>query len=150
MIDQKQFVDNVIVPTLMHMNLHSKSAVQLLLGTALVESRLTYLRQLENGPARGLFQMEPATHDDIWNNYLKYKPGYQEKVEQLLAPEPNKIAQLATNLMYSAAMTRLHYRRVRAPLPDADDIPAMAFYWKQYYNTPLGAGKPAHFIEVMS
>jgi hypothetical protein len=35
--------------------------------------------------------------------------------------------------------------RVPDALPQADDIPAMARYRKQHYNTPLGAGTPEEF-----
>jgi hypothetical protein len=46
----------------------------LLLGTALTESGdMHYLHQLGNGPALGVYQMEPTTHEDIYDNYLKYK-----------------------------------------------------------------------------
>lgn len=47
----------------------SSSAVNLLLGTAAQESAFgTYLRQIGGGPARGVFQMAPATAKDIWEN----------------------------------------------------------------------------------
>jgi len=150
MINQPQFVDNVIIPALMCMNLHSDSAVRLLLGTALTESHLTWLRQKPAGPARGFYQMEPATHDDIWANYLEYQPGLTIRVEKLLAPEPSKVSQLVTNLYYATAMARLHYRRVKAPLPDANDTYGLGCYWKEYYNTHFGKGKVEHFVRAMS
>ena len=50
------------------------------MGTITQESRATYVKQLGNGPALGLAQMEPATHDDIWINFLKYKTALAEPV----------------------------------------------------------------------
>jgi hypothetical protein len=45
--------------------LASLNAIQLLMGTAAQESHLgTYLKQI-NGPALGVFQMEPNTEIDI-------------------------------------------------------------------------------------
>ena len=52
---------------------------------------------------------------------------------------------LETNDLYAAAMCRLHYRRVPAPLPQLGDPDAVAAYWKQHYNTALGAGTPEQF-----
>ncbi|KAF0118141.1 MAG: hypothetical protein FD149_866 [Rhodospirillaceae bacterium] len=75
MCDSAHFVTTVIRPTLLHLGLHSPAAEALLLGTAIQESRLgTYLRQTGGGPALGVYQMEPATHEDIWTNFLAYRP----------------------------------------------------------------------------
>lgn len=49
--------------------------------------------------------------------------------------------------MYAAMMCRIHYRRVSEPLPAAGDLPAQAAYWKKWYNTELGAGTEAEYIE---
>ena len=51
------------------------------------------------------------------------------------------------NLGYATAMCRVHYRRVLEPLPGADDIPGLAEYWKQHYNTPLGRGTVGEFAD---
>lgn len=44
---------------------------------------------------------------------------------------------------------REHYRRVPAPIPVHPDLSTqivqLSRYWKQYYNTPLGAGTEAQF-----
>ena len=144
MLDIGQFTDHVIQPALETLGLYSKAAEQLLLGTALQESRLTYLRQVGGGPALGLFQMEPATHDDIWHNYLDYRPELASRVSILVSVP---IAQsLTANMWYAAAMARVHYRRVPAPLPEEGDIEAMAAYWKQHYNSQLGAGQEHEFV----
>ena len=63
----------IIRPTLQKINLWSEAAENLLLGTAAQESLLgTYLKQNGNGPALGIYQMEPNTHKDIWIHYLNY------------------------------------------------------------------------------
>jgi hypothetical protein len=121
--------------------LWSPNAVELIVMTAAHESRLEYRRQFGNGPAMGLIQMEGATHDDIWTNYLKYQPDLASKVRQTLGrgelPVPET---LVHNDHYAAAMCRVHYRRVKPALPQLNDIDGMAAYWKRYYNTHLGAG----------
>ena len=122
---------------------------ELLLGTAVQESlNFQYRRQIGGGPARGYFQMEPSTHDDIWDNYLKYRQKLSNDVLSFLSSKSaNKIMELETNDKYAAAMARIHYLRVAAPLPKAGDIIAQANYWKQHYNTPLGKGLPHEYIE---
>jgi hypothetical protein len=111
------------------------------LGTALVESKAEYLQQIQ-GPALGLWQMEPATHDDIWANYLKYQHSLGILVTQLTtgAALTEGALELVGNLYYGAAMCRVHYRRVAEALPHERDAPGMASYWKRFYNTAKGAG----------
>jgi hypothetical protein len=146
-LDVKQFREDIIRPTLFYLDMYSMSAETLLLGTAIQESLLCYIRQLGSGPALGLYQMEPATHTDIWLNYLGFRPELKEKMEDLLAPFPSRIDQLQSNLFYATAMARLHYYRVSMPLPEPDDIGGMAAYWKDHYNTELGAGSVQEFID---
>jgi hypothetical protein len=142
------FKKTIITPTLQKIGAWSTAAEELLLGTALMESDLTFRRQLGNGPARGLFQMEPATHDDIWNNFLKYQPSFSKAITALLSsPGANKHAELEKNDAYACAMARMQYRRkLSAPLPAAGDVKAMAAYWKKHYNTILGAGDPTAYV----
>jgi hypothetical protein len=124
------------------------AAEQLLLGTAIQESLLVHRRQLGNGPARGLFQMEPATHDDCWANFLKFRAPLAARVRLTLDAGQQAAARtMEVNDRYAAAMCRVRYLRVPAAMPAADDIEAMANYWKQHYNTPLGAGTPDEFLE---
>ncbi|WP_411992548.1 hypothetical protein [Agarivorans sp. DSG3-1] len=143
------FRTQVIKPVLLKIGGPNLAAEELLLGTAVQESlNFMYRRQVGGGPAKGYFQMEPATHDDIWDNFLKYRKGLAKDVISFLSsPNANKITELENNDKYAAAMARVHYMRVPAALPKAGDIKAQANYWKQYYNTPLGKGLPHEYID---
>jgi hypothetical protein len=133
----------IIKPTLQYLDLYSKSAENLLMGTAAQETKLgRYLKQI-NGPAEGIYQMEPRTHEDIWNNFLPYKIPLKEKILQFATPREDE---LVWNLAYATAMVRIHYLRVTEPLPHEDDIEGLAKYWKDYYNTRLGKGTVNEFI----
>ncbi len=111
--------------------LYSDAALALLLGTAAVESDLgTYTRQRGGGPARGIFQMERPTFDDI---QTRLKVRYPEITDWIHEDQE-------TDLHQATIMARLKYRSIPTPLPSADDLQALAEYWKLYYNTPLGAG----------
>ncbi len=136
----------VIIPVLKSMAMHSPAAVNLLLGTAAQESHLgQYLVQVK-GPALGIYQMEPDTHDDIWRNFLKYRPTLGAIVQQLTFPARGMKNQLIGNLYYATAMARVAYYRHPEKLPNADDIVGLAGYWKNFYNTPLGKGTKEEFI----
>lgn len=127
--------------------LHSEAAVELLMLTAAQESRLgTYLHQLGRGPARGIFQMEPATEADhlAW---LGTKPALRDKIMRLRGDLPAGLDALTCNLAYACAMARIHYYRVPAPLPAVGEVAAMGAYWKQFYNTPLGKGRAAEAVD---
>jgi hypothetical protein len=137
----EQLRELVIRPALQHIELWSAAAENLVLGTALVESKAEYLHQV-NGPALGLWQMEPATWADIQENFLKYNASLREWVKELQTPAAftSGATELIGNLYYGAAMCRIHYRRVKEPLPQAKDAEAMARYYKRYYNTEAGKG----------
>lgn len=135
----------VVRPTLVELDMWSNSAENLLMGTAAQESGLRHLRQLGGGPALGLYQMEPATHDDIWKNWLSHRPKMAARVGAFCGMHPDRHAQLVTNFSYATAMARIHYYRVPAPLPDADDIIGLGAYWKAHYNTYMGAGLAVEF-----
>ena len=68
-----QMLALVIRPALEKLSLWSLSAEELVLGTAIVESGLTYLKQHGDGPALGLWQVEPATHDELYTNFLNFR-----------------------------------------------------------------------------
>lgn len=143
------FRDTTIRPALVSIGLWSLAAEELLLGTAMQESRLTHRTQLGGGPALGLFQMEPATHDDIWTNFLKYRNALGKLITDLRTATPvDALGQLRQNDRYAAGMARVHYKRASGPLPAAGDTDAMAAYWKKYYNTPSGAGKQEHYVKL--
>ncbi len=150
-MDVKQFKKYILVPTLHEIGLYSKSAEQLVLGTAVYESGgLKYIHQRDGGPALGICQMEPATHDDIWNNYLKYKIDLQYKITALAAFGGFLPEDLMYNLRYAVAMCRVHYLRKKEPLPEAGDYIEQARYYKKYYNTYLGKGSVDKYLEAYS
>lgn len=139
-----QFRAAIIDPTLKHLDLYSSAASSLLLGTALVESDLTYRRQIGGGPARGLFQIEKPTFDDVYGRYLKRKPTLLARVNELLLGK-DPWSQVETNDRFACAIARVRYLYDSKPLPDAGDIPALAETWLRVYNAG-GKGTVAKFV----
>ena len=145
MVDLDIFRKDIVNSTLNLMEKWSQSAENLIMGTAMQESHFTHRKQLGGGPALGLFQMEPATHDDIWNNYICHRNNLNEIMKQFTKDAlPD---QLENDDRYAAAMCRVHYMRVPEALPFENDVVGLAAYWKSYYNTPSGAGTMNEFIE---
>ena len=150
-LDVAQLRREVVLPTLQYLELWSPAAENLVIGTAAHESGgCRYLAQI-GGPALGLFQIEPATHDDLWANFLAYRAELRAKTAALASVWPERVQQLATNLSYATAICRLIYYRAPDPLPPADDVEGLAHYWKRFYNTEHGRGTEAqwaqHYLE---
>ncbi len=139
MLDISQFRQYVIVPSLSLLQLYSKDAEELLVFTCATESDGGTLLHQINGPAVGIYQCEPNTHNDLWRNFIIHRNDFITQLAMNFAipsiPDANK---LVTDLMYATAICRLHYYRVKERLPSADDVDAMWTYYKKYYNTPKG------------
>lgn len=141
----------LISRTLRKFDLHSGSAVNLLLGTCLQESRGgTYLRQMSNDfdigvHAIGIMQMEKNTFDWMLEKY-------DYKISMLLNSSMNcegvEFEQLEYNLELSILFARLRYLAVPEALPESEDLRGLANYWKKYYNTIHGAGTVEEFINI--
>ena len=104
------------------------------------------LRQ-DGGPALGLWQMEPGTHQDIWNNFLMYRAELTRRLQSTCRMDaPFYPEQLVWNLRYACAMARVHYMRVPDSIPEG--LEGQAAYWKQWYNTPRGRGTVEHYMKA--
>jgi hypothetical protein len=155
-MNPNQLLEYIIKPTLKALDLWSPAAGMLLMGTCAQESAMgKYIHQLGNGPALGIYQMEPITHFDIWSNFLKYKQGLSDRILDMVPPNMIKkdgstgvvygsSMYLMDSLVYATAMTRVHYLRVKSPMP-TEDLDEVAAYWKEHYNTPLGKGTVEEF-----
>lgn len=113
----------------------------------------TYVRQVK-GPARGVMQMEPATHRDLWKNFISYKVKLADKLAGLKMAGNTGLDDLKGNIYYQIAMARVHYFRIKAAMPQPKNFPdigtyeyALAEYWKKHYNTYLGKGEIDQALE---
>lgn len=121
----------------------SNEAVEILMMIASHESHLgTYLRQ-KRGPALGLFQMEPTTEQDVFDNYLSF---HEEKKELMCAYSTrSNTPDLEHNLAYQIVIARLHLTRKPGRLPS--DPLAMAKYLKKHWNTDKGVATAQDYLE---
>ena len=168
MIDFRQFREHVVIPALKWLDgeiPYSESAVDLLMMTAAHESKGgTFLRQVgmegEEG-AFGVYQMEIATHDDIYENYLDYHYYLRNLVLDSASSDSTHSVELINNLAYATAMARVHYYRVPEALPvlppldrcidvqhqDSLYLWDLAKYAKKYYNTEAGKATPEKYYQ---
>ena len=151
MIDNKQLRELIIGPALDALQMYSSEAEEILVFTCAAESLGgTYLKQIK-GPALGIYQMEPVTYSDIWENYIKYSSSLMNLVsihfDASRIPNPER---MIYDLRFATAMARLHYRRRKEPLPKANDVEGLWQYYKQYYNTPLGKAEKEATIKHYS
>lgn len=131
----------IIRPALSAAGIWSQALETLVLGTGAHESHYQFIKQIGPGPALGWWQSEPATHDDIWANWLRYRAPLATAVNQLRNGETSGMA-LVRYPLYAAALCGVHYVRTRkgSLLPPHDDAQLQAISWKNSYNSRLGKG----------
>jgi len=121
-------------------NYYSLRIRELLMITAAQESFCgRYLQQVSCGIALGIFQMEPSTYEDLFDNYLRYHQDILDNLgSHFKVNKDNFRVNMMGNLVYQIVLARLHYLRFPEELPDCADIVAMAYYYKKYWNTVKG------------
>jgi hypothetical protein len=152
MINPRQLRDLVVRPTLAYLGLPGgEVAERLVMGTAAQESKLRHIHQLGRGPARGLWQMEPATFADLWERTdervaegARYWLG--KSLRQLVAKHPEPVDQLIGNLYLGCAMCRVHYYMRPFNMPTVATVRDLGAIWKQHYNTVKGKGTVEEFV----
>lgn len=142
--------ENIIVPALQAINSYSDDRLDMVFVTGAAESLYQHVRQIV-GPARGWFQMEQKTHDDLWRNFLGYsKRRHLVNGLSYLTKRPGVAHELEVNPWYAAAMCAIHYMRFPEPLPHAGNRMEQAVYYKKYYNTAKGKGTVDGFLEKVT
>lgn len=145
MINKDIFRDHIVIPSLIAIESYSKDAEDIVFETGMVETGLRAVRQY-NGPALGLFQMEPATHNDIFANFLGVSSrNYLIEGLQKLSNDVGNYKELEFNPFYAAAMCRIHYLRFKGSIPSHRT--GRAAYYKEHYNTPAGKTTVDEYME---
>lgn len=139
MLNSIQLRELIIKPALQDLVMLSDDAVELLIFTCAVESNGgTYIKQLD-GPALGIYQMEPNTYNDIWQNYIVYRPPLGiilgHNFDAFRMPSEDR---LMYDMRFATAMARIHYTRVTEALPPANNSQSIFDYYKAHYNSVLG------------
>tara|TARA_R110000868_G_scaffold109779_2_gene298097 strand:+ start:4983 stop:5480 length:498 start_codon:yes stop_codon:yes gene_type:complete len=136
-MDTEDFRSLVLAPSLKIVNMWSLSSEILMLGTALTESNLHYLKQ-HPGPALGVCQMEHLTY--LWAcKYIARHPRMRNAIVAACHAEVMlPFEAMAYNLRFAVLMARVKYWAIPSELPKPDNITGLCNYYLRHYNTNLG------------
>lgn len=130
----------LIANTLNEMGRYSTEAVELLLMIAAHESHMgKYRRQLGGGPALGIYQIEPETHDSIWDHCDSI--GKLAKLMNI----KRDVSRLVNGDRYATFVARCYLLMDENPLPKTPE--KMAQYCKDYWNR-TGAATPEDYLNA--
>jgi hypothetical protein len=145
---------------------YTTTTARLLFGTAAQESSLKWERQrspLWSGQTGGFSKWQLETGSIIDSCLMLQKNPYlNRRALAFLFDDPhaldcldwfNKMTfngllwalRLNDNDTLGILFARLHYMRIPTPIPAS--IEDQAHYWKQHYNTPLGAGTTSQYLQ---
>lgn len=148
MINSGQLREFVIRPALNAIHLYSQEAEELLISTCAQESEDGfYLKQTVGGEnaALGIFQMQPDTHESIWNGTLSINTNLAFDVLKAcnypIRPKPEI---MIYNLWYAAIMARVFWLHVKEPMPS--DMNGRWLLYKKYWNTYAGKATKEEFV----
>lgn len=124
----------------------SEKAVTLLLMTAAHESELGRFLKQHPGPARGAWQMEPATLDDHLAWMQSKRPEMYRRLEELRPPALAPKDAIMLCLPYACIMARVHYWRRPDAIPET--LQGMAQLAKKVFNTSAGKATPEKYLDA--
>ena len=118
--------------------------VNQIIGTAIIESNVTNVKQQGGGPALGYFQMEPRTREDILTNYIGYHPLMMKQLSKAVGSLSCSDKEFMLNPALQVVFCWLHYRRYKAW---GENVWMYAVNWKRKYNTMKGKGKSSEYVK---
>ena len=122
---------------LLDWGLHSDHCVELLAMIAAHESLGGKYRQQIGGPALGLLQIEPVTHNSVWDN----SDSIRARAKRYGIIED--VSKLESDDRYSIWVARHYLAMDKNPLPKTPE--AMAAYCKSYWNR-TGKATPEKYL----
>lgn len=149
MINHTQLRQYVIKPPLLAIGHYSPEDEEMLMSICSQETEDGfYLHQTVGGKnaALGIFQMQPDTHDDIWEK-LKDSHIFSFKIMKTLNFDEKPTADMMVyNLWYAAIMARLFWLHVKQPMPAINDSEGRWELYKKYWNTVKGKATKEEFM----
>lgn len=120
---------------------YSRETEICLLMCAAHESRLgTFLKQNKGGPALSPWQIEPKTHDTVWEF------GDSCRSNAKLLNIEWSVASLEYDLRYSIFIARQRLFMKSEPIPKT--LSEIACYLKEHWNTVHGKAKSIDYLEA--
>ena len=129
---------NLCTECLTEWGLYGPAVVELMCMIVAHESMQGKYRKQVGGPALSLFQIEPPTHDDIWQN----GPGMKQRAAKFNIVQ--NVALLETDDRYAIFVARHHLMRDPNPVPTTPED--MARYCKSSWNTAGGKATAEKYL----
>ena len=154
-MNRSQFQRYVLRPSLEKIGLYSPQAERLLTMIVAHESLRGHYIVQTTGQAKGLYQMENATHDDVLRWVHKNRPELYRQIVEMGDGQPSAV-KMITDLDYATAMARAFFLRFPEALPTGNDSKAsptphdeeLAAYAKKRWNTHLGKATPDDYLKA--
>ncbi len=121
--------------------LNSPEAVHWLVSVAAHESHMGKYRKQINGPALGIFQMEPHVIVDVQRNVLSL-----QKYAKLRWHIQSIAGSIQENDEKAILFARAQMLRFPEPFPFEEDRQGQAELWKKRWNTEAGRGTIGKFL----
>ena len=126
-------------------NLNSPARWQFVTGIGNCESGYNAIVQDGCGVAKSFWQIQPGTYNDLFVNFLCYRPELLNSVNNLLGRQLDDVTAppdelLLYNMRFAALICALIVYRSPLALPQLGDTNAQVEFWLQAYNTSEGAG----------
>lgn len=143
----------LVVDRILHMipkgySIMSSKAIMMIIAHESQKGK--YIKQLGAGPALGLIQMEPPTHqcvwdegDSVWENALICKIITQEEYNKRIHPHASR---LLYDLRYNVFMARQRLFMKPEALPDTDA--KLSRYLKKHWNTIHGEASAKDYLDA--
>ena len=122
----------------------SHSAVELLVMIAAHESQHGRYVQQVNGPALGLYQMEPIGFQEV-QRYIKLRADRFTGIQWVLSM-PFQLLNYDQRLATIAA--RVFLMAEPEALPDSGDVEALGAYAKKHWNTEAGKATADRYVNA--
>ncbi|OUS31645.1 hypothetical protein A9Q99_03490 [Gammaproteobacteria bacterium 45_16_T64] len=147
-ISARELQRHIVQPTLAHMGINSESAINLMMGTAAIQS--SFGAHLMQNSGLGLYCMTQRVHCDIWDNYLAFNEDLASDIRGLASQheflrEPH--SELIGNFPYATAIAWLVYQQADVQLPDSEDTEGLARCWANCFVGRKDEISIARFIE---
>ncbi len=150
-MNKRQLIDEVAIPLLKKIPL-GYTASSVLASEMIIaheSKRGEYIRQLRQGPALGMIQMEPATHDDVWKHgdtvwCNAVDVGIITR-DQFNNQEHPPAERLIYDLQYNIFMVRQRLFMKPEALPHTPE--QMSAYLKEHWNSVAGAASNMSYYD---
>ena len=135
-----QFRSIVVRPILVLFGELSLVLENLLVGTALTESQLVYLRSYSEG--QGIFGITEGAYVRLWRDVLLFERTKRENLQSLSVESAGRVedcmpsfGQVEWNLRFACAICFLVYYQSRQFLPEEyNNVKDLAGYYRRFHN----------------